>query len=152
MLVMLMMALRCPGFGTTSAQNPLWMPISHADSKDDPEDGQNGQENGDDDFFVTVWWRHRYVRCRRIVRHFPFQLFFRCVLLRSPCFYYVCLYFAALGVKRGRRCAIESSFVLSSCWPLYLVLFFSFFQFARKWNVDRRAMFYNLGGGQEREE
>lgn len=77
---------------------------------------------------------------------FP-TVFSVCVLLRSPCFYYVCLYFAALGVKRGRRCAIESSFVLSSCWPLYLVLFFSFFQFARKWNVDRRAMFYNLGGG-----
>lgn len=58
MLVMLVMALRCPGFNTTVAQKPLRMPIGHPDSKDDPEDGQNGQENGDDGFFVTVWWRH----------------------------------------------------------------------------------------------
>ena len=43
-----------------AAQKPLrMMPIDHPDSKDDPEDGQNGQENGDNDFFVTVWWRHR---------------------------------------------------------------------------------------------
>lgn len=57
-MIMMVMALRCREFSTTFAQKPRLMPIGNPDTKGDSEDDQNSQENGDDDFFVTVWWRH----------------------------------------------------------------------------------------------